>query len=140
LREPVTVDASSSEEEHRQNAENLLRILGEFNVEVTLGEIHVGRSSRATRSFPLPAPRGKDLGPRQDIALGMRAQSVRIMAPIPGKARRRRGAQPEGDPGGPARDSGIGDWAGAKADLPIALGKDVSGKPLVSDLAKMLTC
>jgi S-DNA-T family DNA segregation ATPase FtsK/SpoIIIE len=29
------------------------------------------------------------------------------------------------------------DWAGAKADLPIALGKDVSGKPLVSDLAKM---
>ena len=29
------------------------------------------------------------------------------------------------------------DWASAKAELPIALGRDVSGKPLISDLAKM---
>jgi len=29
------------------------------------------------------------------------------------------------------------DWANAKAELPIALGRDVSGKPLISDLAKM---
>jgi len=29
------------------------------------------------------------------------------------------------------------DWAGAKAEIPIALGKDVSGAPLISDLAKM---
>jgi S-DNA-T family DNA segregation ATPase FtsK/SpoIIIE len=29
------------------------------------------------------------------------------------------------------------DWVGAKAELPIALGKDVSGKPLISDLTRM---
>ncbi len=29
------------------------------------------------------------------------------------------------------------DWVSAKAELPIALGRDVSGKPLISDLAKM---
>jgi S-DNA-T family DNA segregation ATPase FtsK/SpoIIIE len=29
------------------------------------------------------------------------------------------------------------DWVSAKAELPIALGRDVSGKPLLSDLAKM---
>jgi S-DNA-T family DNA segregation ATPase FtsK/SpoIIIE len=29
------------------------------------------------------------------------------------------------------------DWVSAKAEIPIALGKDVSGKPLISDLAKM---
>jgi S-DNA-T family DNA segregation ATPase FtsK/SpoIIIE len=29
------------------------------------------------------------------------------------------------------------DWSAAKAEIPIALGKDVSGKPLISDLAKM---
>ncbi len=29
------------------------------------------------------------------------------------------------------------DWVNAKAELPIALGKDVSGKPLISDLTKM---
>jgi DNA segregation ATPase FtsK/SpoIIIE, S-DNA-T family len=29
------------------------------------------------------------------------------------------------------------EWTGARAELPIALGKDVSGKPLISDLTKM---
>jgi S-DNA-T family DNA segregation ATPase FtsK/SpoIIIE len=68
----------------------------------------------------------------------MRAQSVRIMAPIPGKA-----AVGVEVPNQKATQVGLReileseDWAGAKADLPIALGKDVSGKPLVSDLAKM---
>jgi S-DNA-T family DNA segregation ATPase FtsK/SpoIIIE len=29
------------------------------------------------------------------------------------------------------------DWSGLKAEIPIALGKDVSGEPLISDLSKM---
>jgi S-DNA-T family DNA segregation ATPase FtsK/SpoIIIE len=139
LREPVTVDASSSEEEHRQNAENLLRILGEFNVEVTLGEIHVGPVITRYELVPAPGVRVEKISSLdKNIALGMRAQSVRIMAPIPGKA-----AVGVEVPNQKATQVGLReileseDWAGAKADLPIALGKDVSGKPLVSDLAKM---
>ncbi len=139
LREPVTVDASSSEEEHRQNAENLLRILGEFNVEVTLGEIHVGPVITRYEVVPAAGVRVEKIsGLDKNIALGMRAQSVRIMAPIPGKA-----AVGVEVPNLKATPVGLReileseDWAGAKADLPIALGKDVSGKPLVSDLAKM---
>jgi len=139
LHEPVTVDASSSEEEHRQNAENLLRILGEFNVEVTLGEIHVGPVITRYEVVPAAGVRVEKIaGLDKNIALGMRAQSVRIMAPIPGKA-----AVGVEVPNQKATQVGLReileseDWAGAKADLPIALGKDVSGKPLVSDLAKM---
>ena len=139
LREPVAVDASSSEEEHRQNAENLLRILGEFNVEVTLGEIHVGPVITRYELVPAPGVRVEKISALdKNIALGMRAQSVRIMAPIPGKA-----AVGVEVPNQKATPVGLReileseDWAGAKADLPIALGKDVSGKPLVSDLAKM---
>jgi S-DNA-T family DNA segregation ATPase FtsK/SpoIIIE len=139
LREPVTVDASSSEEEHRQNAENLLRILGEFNVEVTLGEIHVGPVITRYELVPAPGVRVEKIsGLDKNIALGMRAQSVRIMAPIPGKA-----AVGVEVPNQKATPVGLReileseDWANAKAELPIALGKDVSGKPLVSDLAKM---
>ena len=139
LREPVTVDASSSEEEHRQNAENLLRILGEFNVEVSLGEIHVGPVITRYELVPAPGVRVEKIsGLDKNIALGMRAQSVRIMAPIPGKA-----AVGVEVPNQKATPVGLReileseDWANAKADLPIALGKDVSGKPLVSDLAKM---
>ena len=139
LREPVAVDASSSEEEHRQNAENLLRILSEFNVEVTLGEIHVGPVITRYEVVPAAGVRVEKIsGLDKNIALGMRAQSVRIMAPIPGKA-----AVGVEVPNQKAIPVGLReileseDWAAAKADLPIALGKDVSGKPLVSDLAKM---
>jgi S-DNA-T family DNA segregation ATPase FtsK/SpoIIIE len=68
----------------------------------------------------------------------MRAQSVRILAPIPGKAAV--GVEVPNQhptPVGMRELLESEDWAGAKAELPIALGKDVSGQPLISDLAKM---
>jgi S-DNA-T family DNA segregation ATPase FtsK/SpoIIIE len=139
LREPVKLDVNSSEEEHRQNAENLLRILAEFGVEVTLGEIHVGPVITRYEVIPAAGVRVEKIaGLDKNIALGMRAQSVRIMAPIPGKA-----AVGVEVPNQKRMEVGLReileseDWAAAKAELPIALGKDVSGRPLVSDLAKM---
>jgi DNA segregation ATPase FtsK/SpoIIIE, S-DNA-T family len=139
LKEQVKPDASNSEDEHRQNAENLLRILSEFGVEVTLGEIHVGPVITRYEVVPAAGVRVEKIaGLDKNIALGMRAQSVRILAPIPGKA-----AVGVEVPNQKATPVGMRelleseDWAGARAELPIALGKDVSGKPLVSDLAKM---
>src|SRR6478736_2262880 len=138
LREQVKAE-SNSEEEHRQNAENLLRILSEFGVEVTLGEIHVGPVITRYEVVPAAGVRVEKIsGLDKNIALGMRAQSVRILAPIPGKA-----AVGVEVPNQKATPVGMReileseDWVGAKAELPIALGKDVSGKPLVSDLSKM---
>ncbi len=138
LREQVKAEGNS-EEEHRQNAENLLRILSEFGVEVTLGEIHVGPVITRYEVVPAAGVRVEKIsGLDKNIALGMRAQSVRILAPIPGKA-----AVGVEVPNQKATPVGMReileseDWVGAKAELPIALGKDVSGKPLVSDLAKM---
>ncbi|AOS45057.1 DNA translocase SpoIIIE [Lacunisphaera limnophila] len=138
LREQVKVE-SNSEEEHRQNAENLLRILGEFGVEVTLGEIHVGPVITRYEVVPAAGVRVEKIsGLDKNIALGMRAQSVRILAPIPGKAAV--GVEVPNQKSTPVGMREIlesEDWVGAKAELPIALGKDVSGKPLVSDLSKM---
>jgi S-DNA-T family DNA segregation ATPase FtsK/SpoIIIE len=68
----------------------------------------------------------------------MRAQSVRILAPIPGKAAV--GVEVPNmhpTPVGMRELLESEDWGSAKAELPIALGRDVSGKPLISDLAKM---
>jgi DNA segregation ATPase FtsK/SpoIIIE, S-DNA-T family len=87
LREQIKSDIAHSEEEHRQNAENLLRILGEFGVDVTLGEIHVGPVITRYEVVPAAGVRVEKIsGLDKNIALGMRAQSVRILAPIPGKA------------------------------------------------------
>jgi len=139
LHEQPKISASASEEEHRHNAENLLRILAEFGVEVTIGEIHVGPVITRYEVIPAAGVRVEKIaGLDKNIALGMRAQSVRIMAPIPGKA-----AVGVEVPNQKRAEVGLRDiiesedWEGAKAELPIALGKDVSGKPLVSDLAKM---
>jgi S-DNA-T family DNA segregation ATPase FtsK/SpoIIIE len=139
LKEQVKPAASNSEEEHRQNAENLLRILSEFGVEVTLGEIHVGPVITRYEVVPAPGVRVEKIaGLDKNIALGMRAQSVRILAPIPGKAAV--GVEVPNQhptPVGMRELLESEDWSGVKSEIPIALGKDVSGKPLVSDLSKM---
>ncbi|MFT3784022.1 MAG: DNA translocase FtsK [Nibricoccus sp.] len=139
LKDQVKPSASSSEDEHRRNAENLLRILSEFGVEVSLGEIHVGPVITRYEVIPAPGVRVEKIaGLDKNIALGMRAQSVRILAPIPGKAAV--GVEVPNQhptPVGLREILESEDWVSAKAELPIALGKDVSGAPLVSDLTKM---
>ena len=73
-----------------------------------------------------------------DLALAMRAPSIRVVAPIPG-----RGAVGVEVPN-PNAEMVVfrelieaRDFQGARAALPIALGKDLEGKPVVADLAKM---
>jgi S-DNA-T family DNA segregation ATPase FtsK/SpoIIIE len=139
LKEQVRPASSNSEEEHSQNAGNLMRILGEFGVEVTLGEIHVGPVITRYEVVPAPGVRVERISSLdKNIALGMRAQSVRILAPIPGKAAV--GVEVPNQhptPVGLREVLESEDWVGARAELPIVLGRDVSGQPLVSDLAKM---
>jgi S-DNA-T family DNA segregation ATPase FtsK/SpoIIIE len=73
-----------------------------------------------------------------DLALAMRAQSIRIVAPIPG-----RGAVGVEVPNPVPEIVGFReileskDFQQARAALPIALGKDLEGKPVIADLAKM---
>ena len=73
-----------------------------------------------------------------DLALAMRAQSIRIVAPIPGK-----GAVGVEVPNPIAEIVAFReliesrDFQSARAALPIALGKDLEGKPVIADLAKM---
>ena len=139
LKEQVKPSAEDSDQEHLRNMEDLVRILGEFGVTVTPGEIHVGPVITCYEVVPAPGVRVEKIaGLDKNIALGMRAQSVRILAPIPGKAAV--GVEIPNrhpTPVGMREILESEDWVGAKAEIPIALGKDVSGKPLISDLAKM---
>jgi len=73
-----------------------------------------------------------------DLALAMRAASIRIVAPIPG-----RGAVGVEVPN-PSPEMVVlrevleaPEFKQARAALPIALGKDLEGRPVVADLAKM---
>jgi S-DNA-T family DNA segregation ATPase FtsK/SpoIIIE len=73
-----------------------------------------------------------------DLALAMRAQSIRIVAPIPGKGAV--GVEvPNPNPEMVAFRELIEsrDFQNARMALPIALGKDLEGRPVIADLAKM---
>jgi DNA segregation ATPase FtsK/SpoIIIE, S-DNA-T family len=132
-------NAFNNDDEHKRNMGDLVRILGEFSVEVTPGEVHVGPVITCYEVVPAAGVRVEKIsGLDKNIALGMRAQSVRILAPIPGKA-----AVGIEIPNRQPVQVGLReifeseDWSATKAELPIALGKDVSGSPLISDLTKM---
>ncbi|MBA3646349.1 MAG: DNA translocase FtsK [Gemmatimonadaceae bacterium] len=73
-----------------------------------------------------------------DLALAMRAPSIRVVAPIPGK-----GAVGVEVPN-PTSEMVMfreliesPEFKSARAALPIALGKDLEGRPVINDLAKM---
>jgi S-DNA-T family DNA segregation ATPase FtsK/SpoIIIE len=73
-----------------------------------------------------------------DLALAMRAPSIRIVAPIPG-----RGAVGVEVPNPTPEMVSFREllesreYQQARAALPVALGKDLEGRPIVADLAKM---
>lgn len=73
-----------------------------------------------------------------DLALAMRAQSIRIVAPIPGK-----GAvgvevpNPKSEMVSFREMLESPEYRDIRAALPIALGKDLEGRPVIADLAKM---
>ncbi|MGE5728884.1 MAG: DNA translocase FtsK 4TM domain-containing protein [Gemmatimonas sp.] len=73
-----------------------------------------------------------------DLALAMRAASIRIVAPIPG-----RGAVGVEVPNPSSEIVAFREllespeFKNARAALPIALGKDLEGQPVIADLAKM---
>jgi len=73
-----------------------------------------------------------------DLALAMKARSIRIVAPIPGK-----GAVGVEIPNPEPEIVYLRDilestaFRSSKAALPLALGKDLTGRPYVSDLARM---
>ncbi len=131
--------AAAGEEELDRLGQVLIDTLATFRVE---GRI-VGRTTGpvVTQFEVAPAPGvkvGRIAALADDLALAMRAQSIRIVAPIPGKA-----AVGVEVPNPTARIVTLrelieaGEWDRSRATLPLALGRDLEGKPIVADLAKM---
>lgn len=134
--EAVPID---DRENHEQTADTLIKTLATFGVEATVDEIHVGPV--ITRFDILPAPGtkvSKIQGLENDIAMALKALAVRILAPVPGKGCvgvEIPNRQPQ--PVSLREIIESEDWVNSRAEIPIGLGKDVSGKPLVADLTKM---
>ncbi len=127
------------EEEIERQGQVLIDTLATFRVEGSI----VGRTTGpvVTQYEIAPAPGvkvGRIAALADDLALAMRAQSIRIVAPIPG-----RGAVGVEVPNPTARIVTVRelletpDWEGSRGTLPVALGRNLEGKPVVADLARM---
>lgn len=114
--------------------------LASFGVQAKV--VDVSRGPAVTRYELQPAPGlrvNKVLSLADDIALSMAAVDVRIEAPIPGKAAI--GIEVPNDEIAmvPLREVlEAPEFAAAKAKLAVALGKDIAGVPILSDLGKMV--
>ncbi len=127
------------EKKLRAKADSIQEKLDQFGIEVVMKSIHVGPT---VTQFTLEPSAGVKLTKittlKADLALALAAENVRIEAPIRGKKlvgieipnekRAVVGMREilESEP-----------WEKEKSNLKLALGRDVSGKPIVTDLTKM---
>ena len=125
-------------EKARVAAETLEETFADFGLNVTVSEIDTGP---VVTQFELDLEKGlrvnKVAALADDLAVALRVPAVRIVNPIPGK--NTVGVEVPNDTRVMVRLREIAETAvGAdEMAIPIYLGKDVSGAPLVVDLAKM---
>ena len=139
LEEPIETDVPKLDRDALQaNARLLENVLDDFNVK---GEITAVRAGPVVTMYELePAPgikASRVVGLAEDIARNMSAISARV-SPIPGRtvigielpnAKRQTISFKE--------LASSADFAEARGNLPIILGKNIAGEPIVADLAAM---
>jgi DNA segregation ATPase FtsK/SpoIIIE, S-DNA-T family len=140
LQQPdTTLKPTESKEELMANARLMQQTLAQFDIEVSLGDITKGPTITRYELHPAPGVKlEKITGLSNNIAAALKAERIHILAPVPGK-------------------SSVGvevpnavktkvimrdlleseEWRSTKAKIPLALGKDVYGNPIVADLAEM---
>ena len=122
-----------------QMGRKLIETLQTFRVEGSIAGRTVGPVVTQYEVAPGPGVKvGRIAALADDLALAMRAQSLRIVAPIPGKA-----AVGIEVPNPMPRMVHVRElvegeeFHGGNRVLPISLGKNLEGEPVVADLAKM---
>jgi S-DNA-T family DNA segregation ATPase FtsK/SpoIIIE len=135
----TTIRPTESKEELMANARLMQSTLAQFDIDVSLGDITKGPTITRYELHPAPGVRLEKIAAlNNNIAAALKAERINILAPVPGK-------------------SSVGvevpnavktkvimrdlleseEWQTTKARIPLALGKDVYGHPIIADLAEM---
>jgi S-DNA-T family DNA segregation ATPase FtsK/SpoIIIE len=123
----------------QNQAVRLVEALKTFKIDGRVTEIHPGPVVTMYEFEPAPGVRiSKIAGLADDLAMALKAVKVRIVAPIPGK-----GVVGFEVPNAEREMVWLKEIIGSKPfnnkkhSLPMALGKDIHGEPVITDLAKM---
>ena len=123
----------------QQNAVVIKSTLAEFGIDVEMEGANIGpRVTQYTMRPPAGVNLSKILARDKELALNLAVDKIRIEAPIPGT--RSVGVEIPNVKSASVMMRGIIDsqeWKKAKDPLTFAVGKDISGKSVVANLAKM---
>ena len=139
LKSPPPIEDREIKDDLTENSRILEEVLNDFDIEAKVIEANRGPVITRYELEPGPGVRVHKVTSLSDnIALSMKAQSVRIVAPVPGK----------GTIGVEVPNSisalvylkevlESDDYKEEESKLKLALGKDISGEAVVTDLATM---
>lgn len=123
----------------QQNANIIQTTLADFGIDVEMGPANVGpRVTQYTMKAPNGVSLSKILARDKELQLNLAVETVRIEAPIPGT--RLVGVEVPNVKSADVRLRGIlesPEWKKTDAPLSFAVGRDISGKAVVENLAKM---
>ncbi len=134
-----TLKPTESKEELMANARLMQQTLGQFGIDVALGDITKGPTITRYELHPAPGVRlEKITALSNNIAAALKAERINILAPVPGKSSVGVEVPNAIKTKVIMRDLLESDeWRNTKARIPLALGKDVYGNPIIADLAEM---
>ena len=135
----MTVKPTESKEELMANARLMQQTLAQFDIEVSLGDITKGPTITRYELHPAPGVKlEKITALSNNIAAALKAERIHILAPVPGKSSVGVEVPNVVKTKVIMRDLLESDeWRSSKAKIPLALGKDVYGHPIVADLSEM---
>lgn len=140
LDEPRVDNLNETREEMLEQAQRIVESLRHFNIESEVKQITPGPIITRYELTLAPGVKvGRVVGLSNDLSMALRAKgSIRILAPIPGKAAIGIEVPNKVRSTVYFRDIAESDvFRNAEQPLTIAVGKSTSGEPVVADLAKM---
>ncbi len=139
LEDPENPATSSDDESLRMQSQLLEKKLEDFGVHGKVVAVSPGPVITTFEYEPAPGVKiNKIVNLSDDLALALRAISIRIVAPIPGKAVI--GIEIPNSDRAMVRFKEIvasSDFDKSGSNLPLCLGKDIVGNPVVAELDKM---
>ena len=141
-RPDLTLRPTESKEELMANARLMQQTLAQFDIDVALGDITKGPTITRYELHPAPGVKLEKIsGLTNNIAAALKAERIHILAPVPGKSSVGIEVPNLVKTKVIMRDLLESDeWKNSKARIPLALGKDVYGHPIIADLAEMPHC
>jgi S-DNA-T family DNA segregation ATPase FtsK/SpoIIIE len=139
LEQPPAMAQRNVMDDLKASAQILRDTVREFGIEVESGDVTKGPTVTLFELHPAPGVRVEKISSlSSNIAMTMRAEKVRILAPVPGK-----GTVGVEVPNSTRTTVYLRDmlesdeWRNHTGAIPVALGRDVKGHPIIGDLAQM---